>query len=107
MSLFSLFGGKNKKTKKKKTVKTSSSSNKTVKSSSVDPQISPEKQALIDEALANARKAKHEIGEENIKKIVKALEQQENSIVEQCKRKIASMPEEKVADGVKSMLRDE
>ena len=100
--MFSIFN------KKKKAVKkTSKQSSRQVKPSQNDPLISPQRQALIDQAMANTRKAKQELGEENIKRIAKALEEQESSIVEQCKRKIASMDEEKVADGVKSMLHDD
>jgi CRISPR/Cas system-associated protein Csm6 len=64
------------------------------------------REELIAEAMSNARKAKDEIGEENLQRIAQAMMKKENSATEQAKKKIKSMDQDKVADHLRIMLDD-
>jgi hypothetical protein len=56
------------------------------------------------EALANARAARERVGEETIQKIAKALVQQQMSLTDQAKAKIARANSELVADEIRYLL---
>src|SRR5688572_17685144 len=56
------------------------------------------------EALANARAARERVGEETIQKIAKALVQQQMSLTDQAKVKIARANSDRVADEIRYLL---
>jgi hypothetical protein len=56
------------------------------------------------EALANARAARERVGEETIQKIAKALVQQQMSLTDQAKAKIARANSDRVADEIRYLL---
>ncbi len=60
---------------------------------------------LVAEAMQNARKAREEIGEETLDKIVEALKKREESVaMKQAREKIRNMDQDKLADGVRAFL---
>lgn len=64
----------------------------------------PHREALIREAMNNARKAREEIGDETIQKIAEALRKKENSPFEQARRKIEGLNRDRVADNIRTMI---
>ena len=56
------------------------------------------------QALANARSAKENLGDETVQKIVAAMEKQQNSIMAKAKRDIEGAEVNKVLDELKFML---
>ncbi len=59
------------------------------------------------EALANARAARERVGEETIQRIAAALVQQQMSLTEQAKAKIAKANSQRVADEIRLLLDDD
>ncbi|MBI4031236.1 MAG: hypothetical protein HY370_06120 [Proteobacteria bacterium] len=62
------------------------------------------REELIAQAKANAAKARAEIGDETLQKIVENIRKKEQSATEQAKAKIRAMDQDKVADHIKLML---
>lgn len=65
---------------------------------------SPNREEIRAEALANARSAKENLGNETIRKIVAAMEKQQNSIMAKAKRDIETADIDRVLDELKFML---
>ncbi len=85
------------------------SKNKTKKKQKIS---SEEKSREIrEEAMANMRKAREQIGEETLDKVAKAIQEMERKkkmeIVERTRRQIDTMDKAEVANHLKSILRDE
>ena len=87
-----LFFGKDKNKKKKP-------------SPSVDDPVA-RREALKAEAMANARAARAQIGDETLQKIAKALSEQNKSAGKRAQDQIRAMDHSHVADHIKSMLDD-
>lgn len=65
----------------------------------------PEKsQRIRQEALANARKARADIGEEALEKIAAMMTKKQQSVIEQAKRQIAEKDADRVAEEILLML---
>lgn len=64
-------------------------------------------QRLREEALANARKARAEIGEETLDKIAAIMSKKQQSLIEQTKRKVAETDAERVAEEILLMIDDQ
>lgn len=62
--------------------------------------------ALRAQALANARTARNNIGEDAINKFAEMMEQKENSTLGRAKRKIQAADSDRVLDELKWMLDD-
>lgn len=60
--------------------------------------------ALRAQALANARAARENLGDDTIQKIAEIMGKKENSAMEQAKRRIQSTDKNRVADGILDML---
>ncbi len=85
------------------------SKKKTKKSQKVSKE---EKSRIVrEEAMANMRKAREQIGEETLDKVAKAIQDMERKkkmeIVERTRRQIDKMDKAEVAGHLKSILRDE
>ena len=65
---------------------------------------SPNREEIHAQALANARLAKENLGDETIQKIVAAMEKQQNSIMAKAKRDIEGADVDRVLDELKFML---
>lgn len=65
---------------------------------------SPSREELVAEAMANARAAREEIGDETLDKIAAAMRKKEQSKVEQAKARIKSMDNDKIADNLRAFL---
>tara|TARA_B100000780_G_scaffold278551_1_gene252488 strand:- start:2206 stop:2508 length:303 start_codon:yes stop_codon:yes gene_type:complete len=63
-------------------------------------------QRIREEALANARSARAEIGEETLDKIAAMMTKKQQSSMEQAKRQIAEKDADRVADEILAMLDD-
>jgi hypothetical protein len=61
-------------------------------------------QRIREEALANARSARAEIGEETLDKIAALMTKKQQSAMEQAKRDIAEQDADRVADEILAML---
>lgn len=61
-------------------------------------------QRIREEALANARTARAEIGEETLDKIAALMTKKQQSAVEQAKRDIAAQDADRVADEILAMI---
>ena len=61
-------------------------------------------QRIRQEALANARSARAEIGEETLDKIAALMTKKQQSAIEQAKRDIAEQDADRVADEILAML---
>ncbi len=60
--------------------------------------------AIREEALANARAARENIGEDTLQKIAEHLSRKENSPFSQAKNRIQAMDKDHVADNLRVML---
>ena len=65
---------------------------------------SSKSQRLREEALANARKARAEIGEETLDKIAALMTKKQQSVMEQAKRDIAEQDAHRVAEEILLIL---
>lgn len=65
---------------------------------------SQDSQRLREEALANARKARAEIGEETLDKIAALMTKKQQSLVEQTKQKVAETDADRVAQEILLMM---
>ncbi len=67
----------------------------------------PSREQIMKQAMSNVRAARENIGEEALDEIAKALQKRENSAMEQARKKIRSLDQERVADNIRAMLYDE
>ncbi len=85
------------------------SKNKTKKKQKVSSE--EKSRAIREEAMANMRKAREQIGEETLDKVAKAIQEMERKkkmeIVERTRRQIDTMDKAELANHLKSILRDE
>lgn len=95
-----MFWSKNKKSDKRKKQELQGSS------SGVDQNTSDKSQRLREEALANARKARAEIGDEALNKIAALMTKKQQSLVEQTKQKVAETDADRVAQEILLMMDD-
>ncbi|MFP4312845.1 MAG: hypothetical protein ACLFR0_00845 [Alphaproteobacteria bacterium] len=70
----------------------------------VHQNTSAKSQRVREEALANARKARAEIGEETLDKIAAMMTKKQQSAVEQAKRQIAEKDADRVAEEILLMI---
>lgn len=70
-------------------------------------QDAPSRDEIMKQAMSNVRQARAEIGEETLNKVAEMIRRKENSEMEKAKAKIKSLDQERVADNVKAMLRDD
>lgn len=94
-----MFWSKSKNTDKQKKSKELQANN-----SGVRQNTSESSQRLREEALANARKARAEIGEEALDKIAAMMTKKQQSEVEKAKRQIAEKDADRVAEEILLML---
>ena len=73
-------------------------------SSGVRQNTSDKSQQLRQEALANARKARAEIGDEALNKIAAMMTKKQQSLIEQTKRKVAETDADRVAQEILLMI---
>ncbi len=66
-----------------------------------------DREALKAEAMANARKARAEIGEENLQRLAKVLGEQMKSEGLKARDKIYAMDKGHVADNIKLIIRED
>ena len=95
-----MFWSKNKKSDKRKKQKELQGS------SGVHQNKSDKSQRIREEALANARKARAEIGEEALDKIAALMTKKQQSLIEQTKRKVAETDADRVAQEILIMMDD-
>jgi hypothetical protein len=67
----------------------------------------PSRDQIMKQAMSNVRAARAEIGEEALDQIAEAMMRKENSPLEQARKKIKSLDQERVADNVRAMLYDD
>lgn len=100
-----MFWSKNKNTDKQKKANNKKASGRlggqTHQNSSSD-----KSQRLRNEALANARRAREQIGEETLDKIAALMTKKQQSSVEQSKKKIAEADAGRVAQEILYMIED-
>ena len=63
-----------------------------------------DREALKAEALANARKARTEIGEENLQRLAEMLGREMNSEAQKARAKIRAMDKDRIADNIRAMM---
>lgn len=90
--------------KNKKTDKQTKPEELQVNNSGVRQNTSESSQRLREEALANARKARAEIGEEALDKIAAMMTKKQQSEIEKAKRQIAEKDADRVAEEILLML---
>lgn len=66
----------------------------------------PDSAKLREEALANARKAREQIGEETLNKIAAAMHKKQQSKTEQAKAKINQASSDRVSEEIRILLDD-
>ncbi len=96
-----MFWSKNKKTDKQKKSPKEAQASGTGKELSVG---NSDRQRIREEALANARQARAEIGEETLNRIAAAMTKKQNSATEQAKAQIAKADSERVLDEIMYMI---
>jgi len=70
----------------------------------VHQNIPDKSQRIRQEALANARKARADIGEEALEKIAAMMTKKQQSIIEQTKQKVAETDADRVAQEILLMI---
>lgn len=93
-----MFWSKNKNSDKKKQDKRLQGDN------GVHQNITDKSQRIRQEALANARKARADIGEEALEKIAAMMTKKQQSIIEQTKQKVAETDADRVAQEILLMI---
>ena len=78
---------------------------KKAKKKAVKPK-KPSREDILAQAKATVAAKRAEIGEETLDKIREAIMKKENSALEQAKRKIMDMDDDKVRDNLSLWLRD-
>ncbi|MEM7650584.1 MAG: hypothetical protein AAF204_00690 [Pseudomonadota bacterium] len=68
--------------------------------------IKSESQRIREEALANARAARENIGEDTIQKIAAAMAKKQNSPMERARAQLANADSDKIADEIMFLLDD-
>lgn len=97
-----MFWSKNKNTDKQK------KQNKQLQGDNgVHQNISDKSQRIRQEALANARKARAEIGDEALDKIAAMMTKKQQSIIEQTKQKVAETDADRVAQEILLIYEDD
>jgi len=64
------------------------------------------REQIIAQAKANAAAAREEIGDETLDKIKEAMMKRENSALEQAKRRVKAMDDDKVRDNLSLWLKE-
>ena len=67
----------------------------------------PTREEIIAQATKAAADKRAEIGEETLDKIRNAIHQRENSALEQAKRKVKAMDDDKVRDNIRHWMRED
>ncbi len=97
--MFGLFGKSKKKAKK----------SAGAKAAAQKPGGRPTREEIMKEAMANARHARQEIGEENLQRIAAAFrkKEQNSAAIQEAKRKIEALDQDRVADNIRAIIKDE